>query len=190
MNPYDPYDNSALVVPDYSEEELNRLGNIALFPCNTEYLKYDKNRHMYFLTTDALDDRGIEYDDQTSEQFIRKVSDHIYSYIKGAAGGRNYSRMMYRIAKSWGRPELGYVAARKEFEGILLTQAEFISVFGDAKLMPKVTISADSGRVKAADLSRSDGYWLYDGCIGALDALNLTDSKRIVGGYQVEWSEY
>lgn len=187
------YNNKDLVVPFYTPEDIATLEELK-FPFDCKYMRYDKRKHQYFLTEEALVEWDIPLEDNQPEykrHFIEQVSRAVYSYIKVKSGVTNYAKMMYRIAKGLGAPNLSYLDFRTIFlEEILLVQARSMSEGGYAKDMPKAVINPDSGRIKANDLSETDGYWLHDDVITALDSLNLTSSQRIRNSYGINWSEY
>ena len=187
------YSNKDLVIPFYTEEEIME-GNITQFPFNDKYMTYDKRKHQYMLTEDALVENGITLDDNQPDAkkiFLEQVSRAVYSQIKVKAGVTNYAKMMYRIAKGYGAQNLSQLDFRTIFmDEVLLVQAKYMAEGGYAKDMPKVVLNPDTGRVKASDMSNVDGYWLHDDVITTLDALNLTKPQRIVWSSDIHWDEY
>lgn len=186
------YDNSGLLVPYYTKENIAQ-GRCKVFPFSCDFMEYDKRKHQYILTEKALIENGIDFGAMQPDElkhFLNSVTRAVYSYIKVKAGVSNYAKMMYRIAKGLGAPDLSYLDFRTIFlEDVLLVQARYMSEGGYAKDMPK-TIMNESGRVKANDLSETDGYWLHDDVITTLAALNLTNSQRIKNSYDIKWNEY
>lgn len=187
------YSNKDLVVPFYSQQDIER-GDAKIFPFNDDYMEYDKRKHQYVLTEKALIENGIVYESDNQpddlKHFLESISRAVYSYIKVKAGVSNYAKMMYRIAKGLGAPNLSYLDFRTIFlEEILLVQARHMAEGGYAKDMPK-TIMNESGRAKANDMSETDGYWLHDDVITTLAALNLTNSQRIRNSVDIKWNEY
>ena len=78
------YSNKDLVIPFYTEEEIME-GNITQFPFNDKYMTYDKRKHQYMLTEDALVENGITLDDNQPDAkkiFLEQVSRAVYSQIK------------------------------------------------------------------------------------------------------------
>lgn len=186
------YDNSRLVVPYYTKEDIAQ-GRCTIFPFSCDFMVYDKRKHQYILTEQSLIENGIDYGKMEPDElnhFLNSVTRAVYSYIKVKAGVSNYAKMMYRIAKGLGAPNLSKLDFRTIFlEEVMLVQAREIAEGGYAKDMPK-TIMSESGRVKANDLSETDGYWLHDDVITTLATLNLTNSQRIRNSYDIKWNEY
>lgn len=177
-------DNSALVVPHYDS-----ITTDAVFPCNTDNMKYDKDDHRYYLTEAGLSHYGIDCEPQEVIKLIRTATDHIYSYIAVMAQ-TNYNLMCYRIARSlFGRFKTAK-EGRVEFERMLAKQAEFISDYGDAKKAPKLVVNPDSGRVRDNDTDYSTGFWLDDEVLLWLKANNLLEPNTIRGLWRVEWDKY
>lgn len=183
--------NNSLLVPVYDEiKDYSELK----YPYSDKYMVYDKTKHQYKLTPEALTKFGVDTsdldDDKKIAEFINTVTRSVYSYIKVKAGTRNYPFMCYRIAKGFGNQTLSHFDFRTLFfEEVLLVQARYLAENGYAKDMPKTVVS-ESGRVKASDLSENDGYWLHDDVITTLDMLNLTSSQRIRETLKLNWSEY
>ena len=186
------YSNKALVVPFYTKEDILE-GRCKVFPFSCDYMEYDKRKHQYILTEKALIENGIDYGDMQPDElkhFLETITRAVYSYIKVKAGVSNYAKMMYRIAKGYGAPNISSLDFRTIFlEDIMLVQARQIAEGGYAKDMPKAIIN-ESGRTKANDLSSKDGYWLHDDVITALDSLNLTNPQRIRNSLDIKWDEY
>lgn len=183
--------DNKFTVPFYSEQDKEELDDL-IYPYSDEFMKYDKSKHQYYLTPEALTEYGIDMGDMQPDElksFIEKVTRAVYSYIKVKAGLTNYAKMMYRIAKGLGAKNLTKQDFRKIFlEDVLIVQAEKMAREGYAKDMPK-TIITEAGRTKAVDLAENDGYWLHDDVITTLDALNLTNSQYIKNS-NIDWSEY
>lgn len=177
-------DNSDLVIPFYDV-----IPKDAVFPCDTERMRYDKDAHRYYLTEAGLSHYGIDFDPQRVKWLTRKATDHIYSYIELMAQTK-YNFMCYRIAKSnFGRVK-SKKEGRRELEEKLALQAEFINDFGDSKNTPKMTVSAESGRMKDQDTDMSTGFWLNDEVLNWLNANYLTDCNAVHNTWEVRWDEY
>jgi hypothetical protein len=188
------YDNRALIIPDYTDDEASGV-DVPAFPFNSPNMKYSKLTHMYSLTPEALRSNGIVVDTQEIPNFIKQVTSSIYSYITAKAGKTNYSIMQYRIAKGWAK-HMSPLSMRANFLELMLTQARYMNTLGYAKDTPKTTVT-ETGRTKAVDLSQIDGYWLHDDVITTLDALNLTNSQYVKkgswgygAGYNVDYTQY
>ena len=180
---YEKVNNDKLVIPFYDDMPTN-----AIYPCDTERMRYDKDDHRYYLTEAGLSHYGIDCEPGEIKKLIWTATDHIYSYIEIVAHTK-YNFMCYRIAKSFfGRvktPKEG----RLEFERKLAKQAEFIADYGDAKKTPKMIVNAESGRLRDNDVDMSSGFWLHDEVLIWLHANNLTDPNA-TGEWNVNWSEY
>ena len=180
---YQGNDNSNLIIPFY-----DAIPREAQYPCDTAYMRYDKEDHRYYLTDAAIEHYGIECDQREIRKLIRTATAHIYSYIAIMAQTK-YNLMCYRIAKSYfGRvktPKEG----RLEFERMLVKQAEHINDFGDAKRTPKMIVNAESGRLRDNDVDMSSGYWLHDEVLIWLRTNYLTDPNA-TGEYRMDLSAY
>lgn len=186
------YDNRSLVVPTYTEEQLQNLPQL-VFPYSDKYMVYDKRTHQYFLTNEALIEYGIDIDQNESpnkiKTFIRDVTNAVYSAIKIKAGNINYPKMMYRIAKGYGVPSLSQYDFRNQFLfDVMLIQARAMQS-GNAKHTPKIVVT-ESGRLKSNDLNYGDLYWLDDDVIINLESLNLFSRQQIVDGGSIDWTSY
>lgn len=187
------YDNRALEIPEYTDEQLRKLPQL-FFPYSDEYMVYDKRTHQYFLTNKALIEYGIEIDQNDNPNelnaFLRSVTTAVYSAIKVKAGNLNYPKMMYRIAKGLGAPNLSPLDFRNAFLfDVMLIQARYM-VGGNAKDNAKVIMTNEAGRMKANDLNVDDLYWLHDDVIIALKSLNLLNPQRIIDHYSIDWASY
>ncbi len=186
------YDNRALVVPKYTEEQLRELPQL-VFPYSDDYMTYDKRTHQYYLTNEALIEYGIDINPDGSSNevktFIRDVTNAVYSAIKVKAGNINYPIMMYRIAKGLGVPSMSQYDFRNQFLfDVLLTQARHMQS-GNAKRTPKI-VTTETGRLKSNDLNYTDLYWLDDDVIINLESLNLFSRQRVVDACSVDWTSY
>ena len=180
---YEKINNDKLVIPFYDDMPTN-----AIYPCDTERMRYDKDDHRYYLTEAALSHYGIDCEPNEIKKLLWTTTDHIYSYIAVMAQTK-YNLMCYRIAKSYfGRvktPKEG----RIEFERMLLKQAEFINDFGAAKRTPKMLVSQESGRARDNDVDMASGYGLKDEGLIWLRTNYLTDPNA-TGEWQMRLSEY
>lgn len=175
--------HGTLVVPIYDEIPAD-----AVYPCGTERMRYDKDEHRYYLTEAALSHYGVDCEPNEIQKLIWTATDHIYSYIAIMAQTK-YNFMCYRIAKSFFGRARTPKEGRLEFERMLAKQAEFIADFGDAKRTPKMTVNAESGRLRDNDVDMSSGYWLHDEVLIWLRTNYLTDPNA-TGEWQVKWWEY
>ncbi len=180
---YEKVNNDKLVIPFYDDMPTN-----AIYPCDTERMRYDKDDHRYYLTEAALSHYGIDCEPNEIKKLLWTTTDHIYSYIAVMAQTK-YNLMCYRIAKSlFGRvktPREG----RFEFERMLAKQAEFITDFGDAKKTPKMIVNSENGRIRDNDADMSAGYWLHDEVLIWLRVNYLLDPNAI-GEYRMDLSAY
>lgn len=104
-----------------------------LYPCSTQYMVYNGLTHKYFLTEEALNRAGIDverryiYSGQNKTQhFIELVSKKIYNYICYKAGWANFQVQLYRIAIAPTQIVSDKYSFRKEFENILLAEAQWL----------------------------------------------------------------
>jgi len=128
------------------------LGENALFPCSTQFMRYDPLLHRYFLTAEGLANYGVDVKrDWVSNspnkirEFIELISKKIYDTVFYKAGMRNYQIMMYRIATA---PKTIYpdqYNMRKMFESALADQARYMIKSGDSAAYSRYNIEKDTG---------------------------------------------
>ena len=118
-------------VPFYNDP--NGFDGSEKYPCSTQYMFYNGLTHKYYLTEEALNQAGIDverryiYNGQNKTQhFIEIVSKKIYDYICYKAGWANFQTVMYRIATAPKNVTGDSYAFRKEFESILLAEAQWL----------------------------------------------------------------
>ena len=94
---------------------------------------YDPLLHKYFLTQEALNVHGIDVERQyisqnanKMQEFLRIVTDTVYDYIQYKAGWKNFQVMLYRIAVCPNQIYQDPYAFRKQFEEVLLIQAQYL----------------------------------------------------------------
>lgn len=123
------------LIPIYNENNPSEFVN---YPCSTQYMVYNGAVHKYFLTEEALNYYGIDVErkyisssNNKTREFIEKVTKKVYDYIRYKSGFHNFQVQMYRIAKSTNQTCDEY-AFRKEFEGILVAEAQYLIDNGDA----------------------------------------------------------
>ncbi len=104
-----------------------------LYPCDTQFMVYDPLLHKYFLTQEALNVHGIDVERQyisqnanKMQEFLRIVTDTVYDYIQYKAGWKNFQVMLYRIAVCPNQIYQDPYAFRKQFEEVLLIQAQYL----------------------------------------------------------------
>lgn len=180
-----------LEIPFYDDSAYKNIENF-VYPYSDKYMVYDKSRHQYFLTEEALVEFGINTSSlktpEELKEFIHTVTRAVYSYILVKAGKINYPFMMYRIAKGYGPQNMDKLSFRKIFlEDVLVSTARDIATNGYSKDMPKMIMN-ESGRVKYNQTTPIDGYWLHDDVIFTLDSLNLTSFRKIYG--YIDWEQF
>lgn len=176
--------NSALVIPFYTEVPTN-----AVYPHDTERMRYDKDDHRYYLTEAGLSYYGIDFDPDKAKWLARTATTHVYSYITLMAQ-TNANLMYYRIAKSLFGRHKSAREGRLSVERILATQAEYINDYGDAKKAPKMVVSPETGRIRDQGVNMSEGFWLQDEVLSWLNSNYLTDANAVYNPCEVRWSEY
>lgn len=104
-----------------------------LYPCDTQFMVYDPLLHKYFLTQEALNVHGIDVERQyisqnanKMQELLRIVTDTVYDYIQYKAGWKNFQVMLYRIAVCPNQIYQDPYAFRKQFEEVLLIQAQYL----------------------------------------------------------------
>ena len=119
-------------IPVYNDPTDFEGGNNT-YPCSTQYMTYNGLVHKYFLTEEALNKAGIDverryiYNGQNkTEHFIELVSKKIYNYICYKAGWANFQVQLYRIATAPKQITGDQYTFRKEFENILLAEAQWL----------------------------------------------------------------
>lgn len=118
-------------IPIYLDpDSFETLGSSVKYPCSTNFMKYDCMMHRYYLTTEALQNQGIDVEsDYLSDaadkigQFIEEVTDDVYGVIMHLAPF-NYRYHCAQIAMSKSLHFDRYTA-RKQFERALLYQARY-----------------------------------------------------------------
>lgn len=119
-------------VPVYNDPtDFEEGGN--KYPCTTQFMRYDPLQHKYFLTEEALALHGIDVARQyvsnspnKTREFIELVTSTVYDFIQYKAGWRNFQVMLYRIATCPRQIYQDPYTFRKQFEEVLLIQAQFI----------------------------------------------------------------
>lgn len=177
-------DNSDLIIPFYDEPRSD-----SQYPCDTPFLKYDKNDHRYYLTEAGISHYGIGCDPSEVKRLIRTATEHIYDYIQVTAK-TNYNLMCYRVAKSLFGRFKSEREGRLEVERMLARQAEYINEFGDARKAPKMVVNAETGRIRDNDTDMTTGFWLDDGVLSWLIGNHLNDPNAIMLAWRVEWNKY
>ena len=119
-------------VPVYNDPTSFESENVK-YPCSTQYMVYNGLTHRYYLTEEALNRAGIDverkyiYNGQNKTQhFINTVTEKIYSYINYKAGMVNFQAQVYRIATAPKKIMGDQYTFRKEFESILLSEADWL----------------------------------------------------------------
>lgn len=119
-------------VPFYNDPSDFEAGENS-YPCSTQYMTYDPLQHKYFLTEEALNLHGIDVikryisrSPNKMQEFIRLVTDTVYDYIQYKAGWKNFQVMLYRIAVCPKQIYQDPYAFRKQFEEVLLIQAQYL----------------------------------------------------------------
>lgn len=119
-------------VPFYNDPEDFENGENS-YPCSTQYMVYDPLQHKYFLTEEALNQRGVDVERQyissaqnKMQEFVRLVTDTVYDFIQYKAGWKTFQVMLYRIATAPKQIYQDPYTFRKQFEEVLLIQAQYI----------------------------------------------------------------
>ena len=125
-------------IPTYNDPTDFVNGDVK-YPCNTQYMVYDPYTHRYFLTEEGLNYYGIDVQRKyisnnrnKTKEFINKVSKKIYDYINYKAGYQNFQVQMYRIAVAPKTIYSDQYAFRKQFEEILIAEAQWLIDNGDS----------------------------------------------------------
>lgn len=125
-------------IPTYKDPQ-DFMGGSATYPCNTQYMVYDPFTHRYFLTEEGLNYYGIDVERKyissaknKTREFINKVTKKIYDYINYKAGFVNFQVQMYRIATAPTNIYSDQYAFRKQFEQVLVAQAQWLIDNGDS----------------------------------------------------------
>ena len=168
--------NKDLIIPHYDNEE-----SCQVFPCNTDYMIYNKAEHRYYLTEAGLTKHGVQFSNgDEATMLINTATKHIYKYIQACTFAK-YNIMCYRIAKSLFGRDTPKVQGRLEFEEILAEQAQYIAENGDTMNTPKMITNPDNGRMTANKLEFKDGYFLADSVLLWIQSHYL-DDINVQGG--------
>jgi len=184
--------NSELRVPVYTEQDLDTLGDKALYPHSTAFLRYDKHDHMFYLTQHAFSKWGIAWDkiaDPTGEFLARIVTEHIYTSIDVLAQVKRNDQY-YRMAKGWLHPSMTPRSAYREIERMFARQAKHVVQFGDARNTPKMVVNPETGRTREQHTGIDDCYWLEDSVFAWLESRYLTDPNIEHGLFTIHWAEF
>lgn len=127
-----------ITVPTYNDPMGFMEGN-AKYPCNTQYMVYNPLEHKYYLTEEALSFYGLDVEtlypstsNNKVQEFIYKVTKKIYDYIAYKSGWKNRAVQMYRIATAPKTIYADQYAFRKDFERVLVAEAQWILNNGDS----------------------------------------------------------
>lgn len=130
-------------VPNYIDPTDFENGEELSYPCNTQYMVYKPLVHKYYLTEEAINYYGIDVERKyisdspnKMQEFIEKVSKKVYDYIRYKCGWNCFPVVMYRIAKGLVK-NLDKYAVRKEFESLLVAEAQFLIENGDSAKFAK-----------------------------------------------------
>lgn len=125
-------------IPTYNDPTDFENGG-ATYPCNTQYMRYDGLQHKYFLTEEGLNYYGIDVERQyinpipnKTRHFIELVTKKIYDTIYYKAGYQSFQVQCYRIATAPTAIYQDQYSFRKDFEKILVAQAQWIINNGDS----------------------------------------------------------
>ena len=109
------------------------------YPCSTQFMVYDGQRHQYFLTEEGLNFYGLDVErkyafagNNKTRHFIELVAKKIYDTINYLCGFACYAVQQYRIATV---PKYLYqdkYTFRKTFEQVLVAEGQWILDNGDS----------------------------------------------------------
>lgn len=108
------------------------------YPCDTQFMVYNPMMHKYYLTEQALNYYGIDFERKyisdnpnKARELIEKTTKKIYDTIQYLSGWQNFETQMYRIAISHSKACRDEYFFRKQFELALVEQAKYIINSGD-----------------------------------------------------------
>ncbi len=151
------------------------------YPCDTQFMRYDARLHKYFLTEEALALRGIDVErryisssQNKMQEFIKLVTDTVYDYIQYKAGWRTFQVMLYRIATCPKQIYQDPYAFRKEFEEVLLIQAEYLIENGVSANYSGVDLARGKSIPQKPEDDYRDLSYISPRSITKLDFMGLT----------------
>ncbi len=167
-------------VPFYKDPKDFENGN-NLYPCSTQFMVYNPMLHKYFLTEECLNLHGVDVERRyisnspnKMREFITLVTDTIYDYIQYKAGWKNFQVMLYRIAVAPRQIYQDPYAFRKQFEEVLLIQAEYIIENGVSSNYSAVNLIKGKPKAEAPENEFRDNSSVSPRAINKLDFMGLT----------------
>lgn len=167
-------------IPFYKDPEGFENGDNS-YPCSTQFMRYDGMLHKYFLTEEALALNGIDVERRyissspnKMREFIRLITDTIYDYIQYKAGWKNFQIMLYRIAVVPRQIYQDPYAFRKQFEEVLLIQAQYIIENGVSSNYSAVNLMKGKPKAEAPENEYRDNSAVAPRAINKLDFMGLT----------------
>lgn len=159
---------------DFEKEE-------KLYPCSTQFMVYNPLQHKYFLTVECLALHGIDVERQfisnspnKMQEFINLVTDTVYDYIQYKAGWKNFQVMLYRIAVAPRQIYQDPYTFRKQFEEVLLIQAQYLIENGVSSNYSAVNLVKGKPKADAPEHEFRDNSSVSPRAINKLDFMGLT----------------
>lgn len=151
------------------------------YPCSTQFMIYDALQHKYFLTEEALNLHGVDVERRyisnspnKMREFIKLVSDTVYDYIQYKAGWKNFQIMLYRIAVVPRQIYQDPYTFRKQFEEVLLIQAQYLIENGVSSNYSAVNLVKGKPKSEAPEKEFRDNSSVSPRAINKLDFMGLT----------------
>lgn len=151
------------------------------YPCSTQFMTYDPLQHKYFLTEECLAYHGIDVERRyisnspnKMREFIKLVTDTVYDYIQYKAGWKNFQVMLYRIAVVPRQIYQDPYTFRKQFEEVLLIQAQYLIENGVSSNYSAVNLAKGKTRAEAPENEFRDNSSVSPRAINKLDFMGLT----------------
>lgn len=151
------------------------------YPCSTRFMEYDPLQHKYFLTEECLNFHGVDVErryisnsSNKMKEFIKLVTDTVYDYIQYKAGWKNFQVMLYRIAVAPRQIYQDPYTFRKQFEEVLLIQAQFLIENGVSSNYSAVNLVKGKPKAEAPENDYRDNSSVSPRAINKLDFMGLT----------------
>lgn len=123
-------------IPNYIDSSsFEELGDLAKYPCHTQFMRYNPLLRRYVLTEEALSHYGIDFSELSATEiplFLEKVSKKVYDYIHYKAGLSCFRIMQYRIAAAPTSIYPDRYTMRKQFEEALAEEARWLITNSDS----------------------------------------------------------
>lgn len=167
-------------VPVY-KDPIDFENGVNSYPCSTQFMVYDPLQHKYFLTEEALNLHGVDVERRyisnspnKMKEFIKLVTDTVYDYIQYKAGWKNFQVMLYRIAVAPRQIYQDPYTFRKQFEEVLLIQAQYLIENGVSSNYSAVNLVKGKPKAEAPENEYRDNSSVSPRAINKLDFMGLT----------------